>query len=102
LPVLVVVIMAQLLLSGGLFPLHGRAGLEQLAWFSPSRWGYAAGASLTGLGRLPGYGGDDLWKHESGTFLFDVFMLAVVTVVYIAVAALLVRRIGRMPRMSRS
>jgi ABC-type transport system involved in multi-copper enzyme maturation permease subunit len=102
LPVLVIVIMAQLLFSGGLFPLHGRAGLEQLAWLSPARWGYAAGASVTGTGSLPSLGGDPLWKHHTGTFLFDVLMLLVITGVYLAVAALLVRRIGRAPRMTRA
>ncbi|MDT4921601.1 MAG: transport system ATP-binding/permease protein [Pseudonocardiales bacterium] len=101
LPVLVVVIMAQLLLSGGLFPLHGRAGLEQLAWLSPARWGFAAGASLTGFSRMPGWHGDPLWDHSTGTFVFDVAMLLVITALYIAGAALLVRRIGRPPRVAR-
>jgi ABC transport system ATP-binding/permease protein len=102
LPVLVVVIMAQLLLSGGLFPLHGRAGLEQLAWLSPARWGFGAGASLAGFGDLPSAKGDPLWKHTTGTFVFDVLMLLVITVGYIAVTAVLVRRIGRLPKMSRT
>jgi ABC transport system ATP-binding/permease protein len=102
LPVLVVVIMAQLLLSGGLFPLHGRAGLEQLAWLSPARWGFGAGASLAGFGALPSSNSDPLWKHTTGTFVFDIAMLLVITVAYIAGAALLVRRIGRLPKMSRA
>jgi energy-coupling factor transporter ATP-binding protein EcfA2 len=101
LPVLVVVIMAQLLLSGGLFPLHGQGGLEQLSWISPARWGFAAGASLCDMGALPSFEDDPLWKHETGTFMLDVFMLFVITVVYIAIAALLVRRVGRPPRVVR-
>jgi hypothetical protein len=98
LPVLVIVIMAQLLFSGGLFPLHGRAGLEQLAWLSPARWGFAAGAAVTGFSRLPGWRGDPLWRHSTGTFLLDIAMLLVITVGYLALAALLVRRIGRMAK----
>jgi hypothetical protein len=96
-----VVIMAQLLLSGGLFPLHGQGGLEQLSWISPARWGFAAGASLCDMGALPSFEDDPLWKHETGTFMLDVFMLLVITVVYIAIAALLVRRVGRPPRVVR-
>jgi ABC transport system ATP-binding/permease protein len=48
-PLLVVVVMFQVVLSGGIFPLHGKAGLEEVSWFSPSRWGYAATASTVNL-----------------------------------------------------
>ena len=40
-PVLVVTIMAQLVLAGGIIPVAGRAVFEQLSWFMPARWGYA-------------------------------------------------------------
>jgi ABC transport system ATP-binding/permease protein len=62
-PLLVVVVMFQVVLSGGIFPLHGKAGLQEVSWVSPSRWGYAATASTvnlntvipptTAIGRLP-------------------------------------------------
>ncbi len=48
-PLLVVVVMFQVVLSGGIFPLHGKAGLEEVSWFSPSRWGYAATAATVNL-----------------------------------------------------
>ena len=48
-PLLVVVVMFQVVLSGGIFPLHGKVGLEEVSWLSPSRWGYAATASTTNL-----------------------------------------------------
>jgi ABC-type multidrug transport system ATPase subunit len=48
-PLLVVVVMFQVVLSGGVFPLHGKAGLEEVSWLSPSRWGYAATASTANL-----------------------------------------------------
>jgi hypothetical protein len=41
-PLLVVAIMAQLVLSGGLLPVAARLGLEQLSWITPARWGHAA------------------------------------------------------------
>jgi ABC-type multidrug transport system ATPase subunit len=48
-PLLVVVVMFQVVLSGGIFPLHGKAGLEEASWLSPSRWGYAATGSTVNL-----------------------------------------------------
>jgi ABC transport system ATP-binding/permease protein len=51
-PLLVVVVMFQVVLSGGIFPLHGKTGLEQVSWLSPSRWGYAATASTTNLNQV--------------------------------------------------
>ncbi|MET9326827.1 ATP-binding cassette domain-containing protein [Tsukamurella sp. NPDC003166] len=48
-PMLVVIVMLQLVMSGGLFKLHDRPGLEQLSWLFPSRWGFAASASTVEL-----------------------------------------------------
>lgn len=48
-PLLVVVVMFQVVLSGGIFPLHGKTGLEQVSWVSPSRWGFAAAGSTVNL-----------------------------------------------------
>ena len=48
-PPLVVVVMVQLVFCGGLFPLAGRVGLEQLSWIFPARWGYAAAANAVDL-----------------------------------------------------
>jgi ABC transport system ATP-binding/permease protein len=48
-PLLVVVVMFQVVLSGGIFPLHGKVGLEEVSWFAPSRWGYAATGSTVNL-----------------------------------------------------
>jgi ABC-type multidrug transport system ATPase subunit/pSer/pThr/pTyr-binding forkhead associated (FHA) protein len=48
-PLLIVAVIFQVVMTGGVFELHGKAGLEQLAWVSPSRWGFAATASTTNL-----------------------------------------------------
>jgi ABC transport system ATP-binding/permease protein len=48
-PLLVVGVMFQVILTGGIFPLAGKAGIEQVAWLSPSRWGFAAVASTVNL-----------------------------------------------------
>jgi ABC-type multidrug transport system ATPase subunit len=48
-PLLVVIVLFQVVLTGGIFALSGKAGIEQVAWASPSRWGFAAAASTTNL-----------------------------------------------------
>jgi len=48
-PLLIVAVIFQVILTGGVFPLHGQAGVEQIAWLSPSRWGFAATASTANL-----------------------------------------------------
>ena len=51
-PILVGLVMAQLVLCGGLFEVVGRQGVEQLSWAAPSRWGYAAAAASVDLRSL--------------------------------------------------
>ena len=51
-PLLVLVVMFQVVLSGGIFPLHGKVGLEQASWLSPSRWGYAATGATVDLNHV--------------------------------------------------
>ncbi|OLT14819.1 hypothetical protein BJF78_17420 [Pseudonocardia sp. CNS-139] len=66
-PLLVLVLMVQLVVSGGLFPVHDRPVLEQLAWLVPSRWAYAMGAATTDLNVNPISPGepDPLWEHAA-------------------------------------
>ncbi len=48
-PLLIVAVIFQVVMTGGVFALHGKAGLEQVAWIAPSRWGFAANASTINL-----------------------------------------------------
>jgi ABC transport system ATP-binding/permease protein len=48
-PMLVLMIMVQLVFSGGLVPLGGRPGLEQISYVVPARWGFAMAASTVDL-----------------------------------------------------
>jgi ABC-type multidrug transport system ATPase subunit len=85
-PLLVVAIMAQLVLAGGMIPVTGRTGLEQLSWVTPARWGYAAGASsidfpnLVKVKQIPT--GDTLWQHSKHIFVLDMGMLTLLSVAY--------------------
>lgn len=63
--VLVVLIMAQLVPSGGIIPILGRVVFEQLAWFIPSRWGYVTAPSALEMPAIPPNRDDVPWKHET-------------------------------------
>ncbi|MCP2279284.1 FHA domain-containing protein [Nocardia amikacinitolerans] len=88
LPLLIVLSMAQLVLTGGLVRLPGTPVLEQLSYISPSRWGYAAGASTLDLDTLSPHEGaaDPLWKHSIGTWLVDMGVVAALGIVFLTLA----------------
>jgi ABC transport system ATP-binding/permease protein len=88
-PLLVGIVMVQVVLSGGIFPLHGKVGLEQVAWISPSRWGYAATAATSDLNKVlpaaaPGTPSstDPLWDHTVTAWLTDMGVLLLLAVVF--------------------
>jgi ABC-type multidrug transport system ATPase subunit len=84
-PLLVVSLMLQLVLCGGMVPVTDRIGLDQMSWAVPSRWGYAAQASTVDLWTIepgPLAPKDRHFKHTAGTWLCDVGMLVLLTVVY--------------------
>jgi ABC-type multidrug transport system ATPase subunit len=84
-PLFVVAVMAQLVLCGGMVPVTGRLGLDQLSWLMPARWGYAAASStvdvrhLVPASLLPQ---DRFWQHTRKIWLFDMGMLAALAVFY--------------------
>ncbi|MDT5348481.1 MAG: transport system ATP-binding/permease protein [Mycobacterium sp.] len=86
-PLLVVSLMMQMVLSGGMVPVTNRPFLDQLSWAVPSRWGYAAQASTVDLWTVspgPQSPRDSHFQHTAGTWLFDMGMLALLSVVYAA------------------
>lgn len=86
-PALVALVMAQLILSGGLFPLAGRAGLEQVSWLLPARFGYAATAVTVGLQRPPAPDVDTLYDPTAEQWLVDLGFLGVQALAFLALAA---------------
>ncbi len=87
-PLFVVSIMAQLVLCGGMVPVTGRPGLDQLSMTVPARWGYAAAAATVDLRHVVPrtvLSQDRFWQHTPGTWLFDMAMLAALAVFYAAV-----------------
>jgi ABC transport system ATP-binding/permease protein len=82
LPMLVATIMVSMVLAGGLIPVTGRLVLDQLAWFVPARWGFAASASTVDLNSVEaGLPVDRLWRHAPGAWLQDAGMLLALSVV---------------------
>lgn len=93
-PALVGVVMLQLVLSGALFAIAGRAVLEQIAWLSPSRWGYAASASALQLvDKFEGTDDAD-WIAQSGAghYVLAMTMLVLLGLLSYGLGLVLVRR----------
>ncbi len=85
-PLLVVAIMSQLVFSGGMIPVTDRVVLDQMSWATPARWGFAASASTIDLIRLvpgPLTPDDRHWEHTSNAWIFDMAMLAVISIFYV-------------------
>jgi ABC transport system ATP-binding/permease protein len=88
-PLLVVAVMFQIVLTGGIFPLAGQAGLEQVAVVSPARWGFGAAASTVNLNAVqqPAAGGpalstDPVWNHSPATWLRDMGLMVLLGLVF--------------------
>ncbi|MEV6924222.1 ATP-binding cassette domain-containing protein [Dactylosporangium sp. NPDC051485] len=90
-PVLVVTVMAQLVLSGGLFELGGQQVLEQISWLFPTRWGLAAGASTVDLQSMIPFK-DGMWEHSTGAWWRSTLILLVQIVLLTGLARLALRR----------
>ena len=89
-PVLVVSVMTQLVLSGGLFEISGQGLLDVVSWIDPSRWGFASAAAVTDLKNFPFM--DPLWLHEPKNWWRGVIILLVQAAILIAGTRLALRR----------
>jgi ABC-type multidrug transport system ATPase subunit len=95
-PVLVVTVMAQLVLCGGMIPVTDRVVLAELSWLAPSRWGYAAGASTVDLrADGPTIPQDQLWAHSWPWWLLSVAVLALSGGLFVGLLALRLTRLRR-------
>lgn len=92
-PIMVVVVMGQLVFSGGLFLLAGNPIMEKIAWFFPTRWGLAAGAETTDLGSmLLKLFADPLFAHDAGLWWRSMVFLTIQLVVLVGLTRLAMRR----------
>jgi len=83
-PILMVVVVVEVVLTGGVFAIAGKVGLEQVAWLSPSRWGYALTASTSNLNKIfpPSGTVDHLWDHTGHQWLVNMAALAILGLVF--------------------
>ncbi|BCJ74051.1 hypothetical protein CS0771_35950 [Catellatospora sp. IY07-71] len=92
-PAMVVVVMAQLVFSGGLFLLAGQTAMEIISWIFPTRWGFAAGAATIDMGAmLPKSYQDPLWGHTAENWIKYMVLMGVQMVVLIGLTRLALRR----------
>ncbi|NMI00734.1 ATP-binding cassette domain-containing protein [Pseudonocardia sp. K10HN5] len=91
-PLLVLLVMLQFVLCGGLFPIDGRVGLQQLAWLVPARWAFAMGAITIDVGHVPTWSTDRLWQHDATTWVADAVVLGGFTMALIVLVGVLLRR----------
>jgi len=81
-PALVIAVMAQLVLCGGLIEVTGRTVMETVAAIAPSRWGYGQASATIDLRQLnPQVADDALWEHATGAWSHGLIGLAAISVV---------------------
>ncbi len=97
-PILMVLVVIEVILTGGVFTIAGKAGLNQVSWLSPSRWGFAATASTSDLNKLtppaPGSPADPLWHHTPDAWLLDMGALLALGLVFAVLAGWRLARQG--------
>ena len=96
-PILVLVTMVQVILSGFVEPLKSGSALWYVACVAPARWGFAAVASTTNLNVITptlGTFTDPLWAHTASNWLRDMGILIGLGAIFMLLAALRLRRLG--------
>ncbi len=82
LPLVIPVILASVLFNGSLVQLVSVWGLQQISWFVPAQWGFAAAASTANLRRVDSLAATAVtWTHYSGWWVFDMGMLGLFGVI---------------------
>ena len=95
-PLLVLTTLIQIVFCGALVHLDGKAVLDQISWLVPARWAFAAMAGTLDVSFLlphkRGESLDPLWKQQFGTWLLDIGMMVVLTVVLVFLVERMLRR----------
>jgi len=101
-PLVFLLVMVQVVTTGGIFAIHGKAGIEEIAWFTPSRWGFAANAATTDLNTVGGYtasnNADPYWNHTAHAWLIDIGAMAVLFLFYSAITWWRLNKLGPLKR----
>jgi len=93
---LVPVILASLLFAGGLISLVGSFGYDQISWFVPAQWGFAASASTVDLHRVDELAANaEMWTHYVGWWVFDMTVLVIFAAMWAGFARYRLRTTSR-------
>ncbi|WP_033819333.1 FHA domain-containing protein [Kitasatospora sp. MBT63] len=87
-PLLVMFAIVQMVMTGAIFQLFDKPGLEQLAWLMPARWGVAASGNTLDLAHISPVVAvrppeqppiDPLWDHSAGHMILNWIALIVLS-----------------------
>ena len=85
-PLVFLLVMVQVVTTGGIFAIHGKAGIEEIAWLTPSRWGFAANAATIDLNVIGGFNAqhnaDPIWNHTAHAWIIDMAAMAALFLFY--------------------
>ena len=101
-PLVFLLVMVQVVTTGGIFPIHGKVGIEEIAWFTPSRWGFAANAATTDLNKIGGFtaghNADPYWNHTAKAWIIDMGAMAALFVFYSVITWWRLNKLGPLKR----
>jgi ABC-type transport system involved in multi-copper enzyme maturation permease subunit len=101
-PLVFLLVMVQVVTTGGIFPIHGKVGIEEIAWLTPSRWGFAANAATVNLNVIGGFtaqhNADPLWNHTSHAWLIDMGAMVALFIFYSALTWWRLLKLGPLKR----
>jgi ABC transport system ATP-binding/permease protein len=101
-PLVFLLVMIQVVTTGAIFTIHGTPVIEQIAWLTPSRWGFAAIAATTNLNVVGGYvtsnTADPTWNHSAHTWIIDVVAVVALFGFYSGLAWWRVNKLGPLKR----
>ncbi|HEX9064781.1 MAG TPA: FHA domain-containing protein [Streptosporangiaceae bacterium] len=100
-PLVFLLVMVQVITTGSFIQVHGKPGLEQLAWFTPSRWGFAAGASTVDLNKItpvPVATRDPIWAHTAHAWYIDIGAMILLLLFYSALTWWRLLKLGPLKR----
>jgi ABC-type multidrug transport system ATPase subunit/pSer/pThr/pTyr-binding forkhead associated (FHA) protein len=101
-PLVFLLVMVQVVTTGGIFPVHGKLVIEQIAWFTPSRWGFAANAATTNLNLIGGFtasnNADPAWNHTASAWLTDMIAMVVLFLLYSGITWWRLNKLGPLKR----
>jgi len=101
-PLVFLLVMVQVVTTGGIFAIHGKVGIEEIAWLTPSRWGFAANAATVDLNQIGGFNAqhspDPYWDHTAKAWIIDMAAMAGLFVFYSIITWWRLNKLGPLKR----